>query len=133
MKGRKVVKGRKASAPNRRILYTNNVRRSLDSGKGIKQGKKHIPAPKTVVLNDRERGGREPALHTGVWGLRHLPARGGRVTWSWEGLGSSAGRGRPVLVEEDPDGPAREGRGAALGVVRSMGGAKPPLGALGRE
>ena len=35
------------------------------------------------MLNDGEGGGREPALHIKVWGLRHLPARGGRVTWSW--------------------------------------------------
>ena len=36
-------------------------------------------------------------------------------------------------MEDGPDGPASGGRGAALGVVRSMGGAKPLLGVLGRE
>ena len=44
----------------------------------------------------------------------------------------AAGSGLPVLIEEGPEGPAREGRGAALGVMRSMGGAKPVLEALGR-
>ena len=54
------------------------------------------------MLNDRERGGRGPALHIRVWGLRDLPARGGRVTWSRGRTGffrgkrsASSGRRRP--------------------------------------
>ena len=59
------------------------------------------------MLNDGEGGGREPALHTKVWGLRHLPARGGRVTRSWGRTGflcgkrtASSGRRRPRRAGE---------------------------------
>ena len=59
------------------------------------------------MLNDREGGGREPALHIKVWGLRHLPARGGGVTWSWGRTGLlcgkrtvSSGRRRPRQAGE---------------------------------
>ena len=59
------------------------------------------------MLNDREGGRREPTLHTNVWGLRHLPARGGRVTWSWGRTGllcgkrtASSGRRRPRRAGE---------------------------------
>ena len=37
------MKGRNAGVPNMRVLQTKNVWRSFDSGKGVKQGKKHKP------------------------------------------------------------------------------------------
>ena len=78
------------------------------------------------MLNDGEGGGKEPALHTKVWGLRHLPARGGRVTWSWGRTGfpygkrtASSGRRRPRRAGEggarsSPWSGEIDGRGQAL-------------------
>ena len=96
------MNGRRARAPNTEVLYANNIWRSLVSFKGIKQGKKHIPAREAVVLSDRESRGREPALHIRAWDIRHVPMRGRRVTWCSGRAGflrvkRSAGpdRGRP--------------------------------------
>jgi len=33
-------------------LQTNNIRGGLGRGKGMKKGKKHIPAPEAVVLKN---------------------------------------------------------------------------------
>ena len=85
------------------------------------------------MLNDREGGGREPGLHSEVWGLRHLAVRGRRVTWSWGRTGFLSGKRAASSGRRRPRRAGEGGRGAALGVVRSMGGAKPPLGVLGRE
>jgi len=54
-KGLKTSKSRKARAPKRRILKANNIRGVQSQSKGMKQGKKHIPAPEAVVLNNGEK------------------------------------------------------------------------------
>ena len=83
------------------------------------------------MLNDREGGGREPALHTRVRGLRHLPARGGRVTWSWGRTGLLRGKGTASSGRRRP---RRAGEGGARSGPWSGevdGGGQAPAGGVG--
>jgi len=48
------MKGRKFAPIDRRVLQGNNGRREGQLRKGPEQGKKHIPAPEPVVLNECE-------------------------------------------------------------------------------
>ena len=61
-KGLKTIKERKAGAPKRMILKTNNIKRVQRRSKEIKQGEKHIPATEAVVLNDGKRECRRKVL-----------------------------------------------------------------------
>ena len=126
------MKGRKA-----RALHGGSCKQKISGGaltaaKELHKERNTFQLPRllcsTIV---REGEGSLPSIvKCGVGDIYPREAEGSRG--AGEGLGSSGGRGRPILVQEGPDGPAGGGWETALGVVRSMGGARPPLGVLGR-
>ena len=65
-KGPKTIKRRKVSLVNRRLLQKNYRRIGGRRFKRLKQGKKNIPAPKAVMLNNgKKRRGRDRPLTQG--------------------------------------------------------------------
>ena len=74
------------------------------------------------MLNDRERGGREPALRTRVWDLRHLPARGGRVARSWGRTEFLRGKRAAGPDRRGPGGASEWGAGGSPGSGEVNGG-----------
>ena len=67
------------------------------------------------MLNNRERGGREPALRTREWDLRHLPARGGRVATNWGRTGFLCGKRSASPDRRGPSGASEWGAGGSPG------------------